>query len=66
MTIYIILSVIVVYILTLKYKLSKQYIKLISNLQLYLKVDKEWTDEVYNRLTEIDKWIKDHDNTSKN
>lgn len=66
MTIYIILSVIVLYIIALEYRIYKQFDNLITNLQIYLKIDKEWTNEVYNRLTEIDKWIKEHDNTSKN
>lgn len=63
---YIMLSIAVIFFIVLDYIREKEFKNYLSILQQYLKSDNLWSEEVNNRLIELDNWVKAHDNKIKN
>ena len=63
---YIMLSIAIVLFAILDYVRDVRIKKALSLLQEYLKTDTLWSNEVNNRLIELDNWVKEHDNKVKN
>lgn len=63
---YIMLSIAIVLFAILDYVRDIQVKKSLSLLKEYLKADSLWSNEVNNRLIELDNWVKEHDNKTKN
>ena len=63
---YIILSIVIVLFTIIDYVQNIRIKKSLSLLKEYLKADTLWSNEVNNRLIELDNWVKEHDNKIKN
>ena len=63
---YIMLSIAVIFFIVLDYAREKEFKNHLSLLQQFLKADNLWSEEVNNRLIELDNWVKKHDNKVKN
>ena len=63
---YIMLSIAIVLFVIIDYVRDVRIKKSLSLLKEYLKADTLWSNEVNNRLIELDNWIKEHDNKIKN
>ena len=63
---YIMLSIAIVLFVIIDYVRDVRIKKSLSLLKEYLKADTLWSNEVNNRLIELDNWIKEHDNKVKN
>ena len=63
---YIMLSIAIVLFVIIDYVRDVRIKKSLSLLKEYLKADTLWSNEVNNRLIELDNWVKDHDNKVKN
>ena len=63
---YIILSIVIVLFTIIDYVQNVRIKRSLSLLQEYLKTDIIWSNEVNNRLIELDNWVKEHDNKIKN
>ena len=63
---YIMLSIAIVLFVIIDYVRDVRIKKSLSLLKKYLKADTLWSNEVNNRLIELDNWIKEHDNKIKN
>lgn len=63
---YIMLSISIVLFAILDYVRDVRIKKSLSLLKEYLKADTLWSNEVNNRLIELDNWVKEHDNKTKN
>lgn len=63
---YIILSIAIVLFAVIDYIRDVQVKKSLSLLKEYLKADTIWSNEVSNRIIDLDNWVKEHDNKIKN
>lgn len=63
---YIMLSIAIVLFAIIDYVRDVQIKKSLSLLKEYLKADTLWSNEVNDRLIELDNWVKEHDNKTKN
>lgn len=63
---YIILSIAIVLFAVIDYIRDVQVKKSLSLLKEYLKTDTIWSNEVSNRIIDLDNWVKEHDNKIKN
>ena len=63
---YIMLSIAIVLFAIIDYVRDVRIKKNLSLLKEYLKADTLWSNEVNNRLIELDDWVKEHDNKAKN
>ena len=63
---YTMLSIAIVLFTVIDYIRDVRIKKSLSLLKEYLKADTLWSNEVNNRLIELDNWVKEHDNKIKN
>lgn len=63
---YIMLSIAIVLFAIIDYVRDVRIKKSLSLLKEYLKADTLWSNEVNNRLIELNDWVKEHDNKIKN
>ena len=63
---YIMLSIAIVLFAIIDYVRDVRIKKSLSLLKEYLQADTLWSNEVNNRLIELNDWVKEHDNKVKN
>ena len=63
---YIMLSIAIVLFAIIDYVRDVRIKKSLSLLKEYLQADTLWSNEVNNRLIELDDWVQEHDNKVKN